>query len=142
MLQQQQDDDGDDELPDADDEPGEPAPRSNRPGQKGFAERLMAKYGWSKGAGLGAAGTGITSALKVKVDKKGKNAGHGKIVGGKRKGGEEEGRFGPMSEVVLLRGMVDGLDLRVEMGPDGTLVQEIGEECGEKVRSCWFRGCC
>jgi hypothetical protein len=27
----------------------EDAPRSLRPGQKGFAERLMSKYGWSKG---------------------------------------------------------------------------------------------
>ena len=81
---------------------------------------------------------GITTALKVKVDKKGKNPGHGKIVGGKRKGGEAEGRFGAMSEVVVLRGMVDGLDLGVELGPDGTLVQEIGEECGEKVRLCLF----
>jgi splicing factor 45 len=137
MLQQQEDD----VLPDADQEesPGDAdaseqsAPRSNRPGQKGFAERLMAKYGWSKGVGLGAAGTGITTALKVKVDKKGK--GHGKIVGGKRKAEEAEGRFGAMSEVVVLRGMVDGLDLSVELGPDGTLVQEIGEECGDKVGS-------
>jgi splicing factor 45 len=110
-------------------------PRSNRPGQKGFAERLLGKYGWTKGSGLGASGTGITTALKVKVDKS-KNTGagaRGKILGGKRKV-EEEGKFGAMSEVILLRGMVDGLDLDIEMGPDGTLVQEIGEECGEKVR--------
>lgn len=111
----------------------EPAPRSSRPGQKGFAERLMSKYGWTKGSGLGASGTGITSALKVKVDKK-MAAGHGKIIGGKRKVGEEEGKFGAMSEVVILRGMVDGLDLRTELGPDGNLMQEIGEECGDKVR--------
>jgi splicing factor 45 len=122
-------------------ETDERAPRSNRPGQKGFAERLMAKYGWTKGSGLGASSDGITTALKVKVEKvkKGPNAekggpsgGRGKIIGGKRKGGEEEGKFGAMSEVVLLKGMVDGLDLNVELGSEGTLVQEIGEECGEK----------
>jgi splicing factor 45 len=111
----------------------EPAQRTNRPGQKGFAERLMAKYGWTKGSGLGASGTGITTALKVKVEK-GKNAaGHGKIIGGKRKVPQVEGKFGAMSEVVVLRGMVDGLNLQHELGQDGTLIQEIGEECGEKV---------
>jgi splicing factor 45 len=112
----------------------EPVPRSNRPGQKGFAERLMAKYGWTKGSGLGASGTGITTSLKVKVDK-GKNVGHGKIIGGKRNVPEGEKKFGSMSEVVVLRGMVDGLNLLHELGPDGTLIQEIGEECGEKVLS-------
>jgi splicing factor 45 len=123
----------------------EPAPRSTRPGQKGFAERFMAKYGWTKGSGLGASGTGITTALKVKVEKGKKRAdtekggfvssgGRGKIIGGKRKGGDDdEGQFGAMSEVILLKGMVDGLDLDVEMGAEGTLVQEIGEECGDKV---------
>jgi splicing factor 45 len=109
----------------------EPSQRTSRPGQKGFAERLMSKYGWTKGSGLGALGTGITSALKVKVEKK--NAGHGKIIGVKRKAMEEEGKFGAMSEVVLLKGMVDNLDLEYELGPNGTLIQEIGEECGEKV---------
>jgi splicing factor 45 len=113
------------------------APRTNRPGQKGFAERLLAKYGWTKGSGLGASGTGITTALKVKVDKsKNVSAARGKIIGGKRKDGEDVGKFGPMSEVIVLQGMVDGLDLDTEMGADGTLVQEIGEECGEKVCSC------
>jgi splicing factor 45 len=135
-LQNGDDDDGGEPM-----ETDEQAPRSNRPGQKGFAERLMAKYGWTKGSGLGASGDGITTALKVKVEKvkKGPNAekggpsgGRGKIIGGKRKGAEEEGKFGAMSEVVLLKGMVDGLDLDVEMGSEGTLVQEIGEECGEK----------
>lgn len=111
-------------------------PRTNRPGQKGFAERLMGKYGWTKGSGLGASGSGITTALKVKVEKSKNVSGagaRGKILGGKRKV-EDTGKFGPMSEVIILHGMVDGLDLNVEMGPDGTLVQEIGEECGDKVR--------
>ena len=68
----------------------------------------------------------------------------GTIVGGQRSkkataaadvGG---GKFGVMSEVVVLRGMVDGMDLDEEMAGGGGeeggggLMQEIGEECGEK----------
>lgn len=119
-------------------------PRSLRPGQKGFAERLMSKYGWSKGTGLGADGTGITTALRMQVEKQKKKQDgeggsaslgpRGKIVGGKRKEGtEEKGKFGAMSSVVLLRGMVDGMDLDEEVEGSGGLMQEIGEECGEKV---------
>ena len=124
--------------------------RSLRPGQKGFAERLMSKYGWSKGSGLGAGGTGILNPLRVQVEKQKKKpdsegggfagpGGMGKIIGGKRRGGgaAEEGKFGAMSEVIILRGMVDGMDLDAELdggsGTGGGLMQEIGEECGEKV---------
>ena len=64
--------------------------------------------------------------------------GIGKIIGGKKKGGGEgmqEGKFGAMSDVVVLKGMVDGMNLDEEMGAgDGGLLQEIGQECGEKVR--------
>lgn len=122
-------------------------PRSLRPGQKGFAERLMSKYGWSKGSGLGASGSGIVNPLRVQIEKQKKKpdsegggfvgpGGRGKIVGGRKKGVEsEQGKFGAMSEVVTLRGMVDGMDLDAEMevAGDGGLMQEIGEECGNKV---------
>lgn len=131
----------------------EDAPRSLRPGQKGFAERLMSKYGWTKGSGLGASGSGIINPLRVQVEKQKKKAdaegggfvgpgGRGKIIGGKKKKGadggaeSEEGKFGAMSEVIILRGMVDGMDLDAELesAGDGGLMQEIGEECGEKVK--------
>lgn len=132
-------------------EPSDLAPRSLRPGQKGFAERLMSKYGWSKGSGLGASGSGIVKPLRVQVEKQKKKpdsegggfvgpGGRGKIIGGKKnKGGLDEepaeGKFGVMSEVVVLRGMVDGMDLDAEMerAGDGGLMQEIGDECGDKV---------
>lgn len=132
------------ELRDNPEVPVEDEPRSNRPGQKGFAERLMAKYGWTKGSGLGAKGVGIINPLRVQVEKRKKKpdaegggyqgpGGKGKIVGGKKKAGDdEEGLFGPMSEVVVLRGMVDGLDLDAELA-QGELMQEIGEECSEKA---------
>ncbi|KAH8821142.1 hypothetical protein F5884DRAFT_76264 [Xylogone sp. PMI_703] len=132
------------------------ASRSLRPGQKGFAERLMAKYGWSKGKGLGADESGIVNALQVKVEKRKKKSdaegggfrdpgGRGKIIGGKKSAPESDsgvGKFGPMSEVIVLRGMVDGMDLNqeVEGSGDGGLMQEIGDECSEKVCiSCGYR---
>ena len=128
------------------------APRSLRPGQKGFAERLMTKYGWSKGSGLGASGSGIVNPLRVQIEKQKKKpdsegggfvgpGGRGKIIGGKKKSAEsEEGRFGMMSEVIVLRGMLDGMDLDAEMegSGDGGLMQEIGEECGDKVSLLWM----
>lgn len=119
--------------------------RSLRPGQQGFAERLLAKYGWTKGSGLGATGSGIVNPLQVKVEKQKKRpdsegggfatpAGRGKIIGGARKK-EDEGKFGPMSEVIIMKGMLDGMDLEAELegNQEGGLMQEIGEECSEKV---------
>jgi splicing factor 45 len=127
------------------DDVSEDAPRSLRPGQKGFAERLLSKYGWTKGSGLGATGSGIIKPLQVKVEKQKKKpdsegggfvgpGGRGKIIGGNQKE-SDSGKFGPMSEMVILHGMVDGMDLDVEMDADedGGLMQEIGEECSEKV---------
>ncbi|RMJ26012.1 hypothetical protein PHISP_03094 [Aspergillus sp. HF37] len=117
--------------------------RSLRPGQKGFAERFLAKYGWKKGSGLGADESGIAKPLQVKVEKPKKRpdaegggfstpAGRGKIIGGARKK-EDEGKFGPMSEVIVLEGMLAGMDLDAELqGEHGGLMQEIGEECSEK----------
>ena len=123
-------------------------PRSNRPGQAGFAERLMAKYGWSQGQGLGAQSTGITTALYAKVDKRKKKsdaegggfatpAATGKILGGKRTNpSDEEGKFGAMSEVIRLSGMLKGMDLEEELTRgEGGIMQEIGEECGDKYGS-------
>ncbi|ERF75458.1 hypothetical protein EPUS_06990 [Endocarpon pusillum Z07020] len=123
------------------------APRSLRPGQKGFAERLMSKYGWSQGSGLGAQGTGIINPLYAKADKRKKKSdaegggfvtptATGKIMGGqKSKAGQQEaeGRFGAMSEVIKLEGMLKGMDLGEELGrEEGGIMQEIGEECSDK----------
>ncbi|KAJ5355438.1 uncharacterized protein N7496_012650 [Penicillium cataractarum] len=124
-------------------EEDEDAPRSRLPGQKGFAERQLAKYGWTKGSGLGATGSGIVNPLQVKVEKRKKRpdsegggfvtpGGRGKIIGGKKKN-EDTGKFGAMSPVVILRGMLDGMDLEEELHREGGgLMQEIGEECNEK----------
>jgi splicing factor 45 len=121
--------------------------RSSRPGQAGFAERLMAKYGWSKGQGLGAKGTGIVNPLYAKADVRKKKsdaegggfatpAGTGKILGGRKAKGaaeEEQGKFGAMSEVIRLEHMLVGMDVDEELSRgEGGIMQEIGEECGDK----------
>ncbi|KAK2062195.1 G-patch domain-containing protein [Colletotrichum caudatum] len=124
-----------------DEEP--PAPRSSRPGQVGFAQRLMSKYGWTKGSGLGADESGIVNPLRVQVEKRKKRsdaegggwaepANRAKVLGGKRKNDGESGKFGgPMSEVIVLQQMLDNMeDLQGEIA--NGLGQEIGEECGEK----------
>lgn len=102
----------------------------------------MSKYGWTQGTGLGAHETGIINPLRVQIDKRRKKAdadgggwaepgGKGKIIGSKRK--EEASKFGAMSDVIVLRNMLENMpDLQAEIA-DG-LGQEIGEECGEKVR--------
>ncbi|EPS35694.1 hypothetical protein H072_10873 [Dactylellina haptotyla CBS 200.50] len=103
--------------------------RSVRPGQKGFAERLMSKYGWTKGTGLGANSSGMVHALQVRATKGKDSKGVGKILDkNKRRDGEETGKFGKMSEVVVLHKMVDGL----ESEDLAVLMQEIGDECSEK----------
>lgn len=128
------------------DTPNEPQAPSRRPGQKGFAERYMAKLGYQKGQGLGADGSGITSALSVQKQKQKKRsdaegggvvnkAAMGKIVGGKKSKKDDEGLHGKMSSVVKLDGMLDGMDIEAELGMNGSFVQEIGQECGDKVRT-------
>ncbi|KAJ3463146.1 hypothetical protein MRS44_007932 [Fusarium solani] len=119
----------------------EPPPRSSRPGQAGFAHRLMSKYGWTKGTGLGADESGIINPLRVQVEKRRKKAdadgggwaepgGKGKIIGGKRKV-EDTGKFGLMSDVIVLHNMLENMTNLEEEIAEG-LGQEIGEECGEK----------
>ncbi|KAK0652994.1 hypothetical protein B0T16DRAFT_388155 [Cercophora newfieldiana] len=123
--------------------------RSSRPGQAGFAQRLMAKYGWTKGSGLGADESGITSALRVQVEKRRKRpdaegggfaepGGRGKIIAGKQskkpttsEDPDDGPGHGKMSSVIVLRNMLEGmpnLEAEIEAG----LGQEIGEECGDK----------
>jgi splicing factor 45 len=107
----------------------------------------MSKYGWSQGSGLGAQGTGIINPLYAKADKRKKKSdaegggfvtptATGKIMGGqKSKAGkqEAEGKFGAMSEVIKLEGMLSGMNLEEELRrEEGGIMQEIGEECGDK----------
>lgn len=95
--------------------------RTSRPGQKGFAARLMEKYGWTKGTGLGASQTGIVKPL-LAVSKEGK----GRIID-KNKKTEATGKFGKMSSVVELYGMLDNVS--ADDLDSGELMQDIGEEC-------------
>ncbi|RMY80206.1 hypothetical protein D0864_08772 [Hortaea werneckii] len=125
------------------------APRSKAPGQKGFAERLLKKYGWEKGKGLGAEGNeGIATAVVAKAEKRKKLPDQegggwaapknmGKLVGGKRRKltegekaeveGEGGDEAGDLSEVVKLEGMCKGMDVDSEIQDNG-LYDEIGKE--------------
>ncbi|KAF9637396.1 hypothetical protein BFW01_g8292 [Lasiodiplodia theobromae] len=117
----------------------EDAPRSRTPGQKGFAQRMMEKYGWEKGKGLGANENGIITPLRAQTEKRLRlsdaqgggwagPAGMGKITGGKKaKSSEEEGKHGKMSAVIVMTNMLVGLDVQQELD-EGNLVQEIGDE--------------
>ncbi|KAK7969629.1 hypothetical protein PG996_001930 [Apiospora saccharicola] len=129
---------------------GDDAPRSNLPGQRGFAARLMSKYGWSKGQGLGADNSGIAQPLRVQVEKRRKRpdsegggwaepGGRGRIIDASRNNSKKAvengndssvGKFGPISPVIVLRRMLDNIeDLQHEV--EEGLGQEIGEECGD-----------
>lgn len=102
----------------------------------------MSKYGWTAGSGLGATSSGIITPLQAQAEKRRKKAdadgggwaepaGKGKVFGG-RGAKQEDSKFGPMSEVIVLKDMLENLpDLQAEI-TDG-LGQEIGQECGEKV---------
>ncbi|KAK5660100.1 hypothetical protein OQA88_13569 [Cercophora sp. LCS_1] len=136
-----------DDTPPYPPQPASPDTRStNRPGQSGFAQRLMAKYGWSEGSGLGASEDGMKTALRVQVEKRRRRpdaegggfaepGGRGKIIAAKSGNGgknqKEGGKFGKMSETIVLKNMLEGMsDLEGEI--EAGLQQEIGEECGEK----------
>lgn len=135
---------------------------TNRPGQAGFAQRLMAKYGWTKGSGLGADEGGITSALRVQMERRRRRAdaegggwaepgGKGRIIGGKQAdasgSGKKRGKHAADEEEKEDEGDGEGfgrmstvvvLRNMLEGMPDlaaeveAGLGQEIGEECGEK----------
>ncbi|KAF2201996.1 hypothetical protein GQ43DRAFT_471289 [Delitschia confertaspora ATCC 74209] len=125
-----------------------PAPR------KGWA--MMAKMGYARGKGLGANEDGILDAVRHVQDKAKKlpdaqgggsqpraglgskqgGPGTGRIVGGKRAGGdgdENETIYGIRSTVVKVWGMLDGLDLAAEMTrDDGGIRQRIGDDFSKR----------
>jgi splicing factor 45 len=105
-------------------------PRGSHPGQKNFASRLMSKYGWEKGQSLGATPTqGLVTPLLMKVDKDRKGAG---VIINKNKQVEDHGPFGKMSRCIMMWNVVG----RGEVDED--LVEDIGQECREKVLFRFF----
>lgn len=114
----------------------DPTPEATRrPGQPDFAARLMAKYGWTRGSGLGASSSGITTALRVHVEKPKqhqKGGGRGKIIASRTgQPATTTTEKGKASTVVLLGNMLEGM-VDVEGEVEAGLGQEIGEECGER----------
>ena len=103
----------------------EELPRGSHPGQKGFAARLMSKYGWEKGQSLGSTSSaGLVTPLLMKVDKEKKGTG---VIVNRNKTVEDHGPFGKMSRCIVLGNVVAPGEV------DDELVQEIGEECRSKV---------
>ncbi|KAK4179893.1 hypothetical protein QBC36DRAFT_321468 [Triangularia setosa] len=116
---------------------------------KAFAAKLMSKYGWTAGTGLGASSSGITAALSVQPLKRKKKsdaegggfrdpaAAQGRIIAPKSLATpfhpqQQENNTGQkISRVVVLRDMLLNMpDLAAEV--EAGLGQEIGEECGER----------
>ncbi|KAK4224726.1 hypothetical protein QBC38DRAFT_484842 [Podospora fimiseda] len=110
---------------------------------KAYAQKLMSKYGWTAGKGLGASNSGITSALRVETIKRRKKPdsegggyadpkGLGRIIAPKSKSRSGEiSDVGKISSVICLTKMLDNMD-DLESEIEAGLGQEIGEECGEK----------
>lgn len=138
-----------------DDANNEGGSSTKRPGQAGFAQRLMSKYGWTAGSGLGASSSGIINPLQVKLEKRRRRPdvegggfadpnNRAKIIAPKTSSStnpssstasgnhnNSDNKFGPMSQVILLANMLHNMpDLQSEIA-DG-LGQEIGQECGDK----------
>ncbi|KEP54698.1 putative DNA damage repair protein DRT111 [Rhizoctonia solani 123E] len=126
--------------------PAQAAPQQEsdeNPDPRGFAERMMAKWGHKNGQGLGVNSTGIVHALAVeqsnrpKGNKAGGSAGGFGAKDGNRMGKiinanedvrqkEELERFGEPSRIVVLRNMV-GLE---DIGDDD-LPGEVAQECNK-----------
>jgi splicing factor 45 len=107
--------------------PGSPEPTaepSSRPGQAGFAKRLMEKQGWKAGQGLGRDGKGITKAIQMVSSGKKGHAGRGKIVDKNKRKNVDSGNGGK-SEVVVMTGIIDGKRNDFD---HAELLQKIGDQ--------------
>ncbi|KAG0140527.1 hypothetical protein CROQUDRAFT_718591 [Cronartium quercuum f. sp. fusiforme G11] len=141
-------------------ESGIKEPVNKAPGQPDFARRLMDKYGWKEGQGLGASESGRTTILTVsaplaQTGKKGKQKQQQEEIGpgvmpttaiGKGRGvvideakaqrdREEKERYGEPTRVVYLTNVVAVEEI------DDELSNEIAEEAGKHgiVERCFVR---
>jgi len=127
----------------------QPASAPPRASRINFGQKLLEKYGYKAGKGLGKNEDGIVEALKVVADKPRKFAdaqgggfqaprGMGKIVGGKKAHGQEEEdlKYGPTSNTIVVVGLADGLDVDAEnCKDDGGIRQRIGDMFSKQVLS-------
>ncbi|KAF2184396.1 hypothetical protein K469DRAFT_750990 [Zopfia rhizophila CBS 207.26] len=126
-------------------DPGRTEPKPKGISGMKFAENMLQKWGHKKGQGLGINSSGILTPLSlVQVnqpkerrmilddfedgDARKQRAPIGRITGGKRAGGiaeQQEDTYGPRSNVIVARGLLNGLDL--EDDTDGGIMQKIGD---------------
>jgi G-patch domain len=87
------------------------------PENRNIAHRLLKKYGWKPGTGLGAQSSGITRPLKFSMSKK--RPGMGRIVDSNVK---TPGRFGSSSRVIRITDL-----LTVEEAENPDILSKLGE---------------
>jgi len=83
----------------------------------------MEKQGWKAGRGLGRDGSGITKAIQMVSSGKKGQAGRGKIVDKNKR--REDRRNAERSEVVVMRGIIDG---KRSLFDHTELLQKVGDE--------------
>ena len=91
--------------------------------QKSVASKILGRYGWKPGQGLGVSSDGIVKALRFVVNKK--RPGSGRIVD-KNKRPAMISKFGKMSKVVVVRGAPLNPDDEKLSGVIGTRCQQFG----------------
>ena len=85
----------------------------------------MEKQGWKAGQGLGRDGSGITKAIQMVSSGKKGQQGRGKIVDKNKRRREDDARAADRSEVVVMRGIIDG---KRRLFDHADLLQKVGDE--------------
>jgi hypothetical protein len=101
--------------------------KSQEAGNTSFGHKLLSKYGWKPGSGLGPSSHGIVKALHFAMNKK--RPGQGRIIDRNKK---RPGNFGSASRVVRVSGMVT-----LDEAKDEDVASKFGgqfEQFGKVVR--------
>lgn len=102
-------------------------------GKKNFASRLLKKYGWKPGQGLGSSSDGIVSALRITMNKK--RPGSGKIIDKNAKSRKIQ-VLKSASKVVVIKSMLTS----VEELENEDVPSEVGAMCQINVGCMYILG--